>query len=160
MSNINEYKNMLKKLNVKDLKHFISVYMSHVKIKVSGKKKQELIEHILTHTDLINGKIKIKDSVFDIPVNTKDIKKLDIFSDEFGNINLKKHQKEMDDHKKLVKEKYKENILKIKNNLKNFKDIKSKERRELIEQALNSQIDIKQYDYAYKWKQRYFDKKK
>jgi hypothetical protein len=46
------YKDILNKMTVSDLKALIKKYMSHVKITVTGKKKDELIKHILKHTKL------------------------------------------------------------------------------------------------------------
>jgi hypothetical protein len=74
------YKNLLNNLDIKTLKKLISVYMKHVKITISKKTKNELIEHILKHTELKDNKIISKNIEFigpykDINQNKTDIKK-------------------------------------------------------------------------------------
>ncbi len=61
-----DYEILLQKLNVKTLKQFIKTYMNHVKITISGKKKDTLIKHILNHTSLINNAIFLKQHEFNI----------------------------------------------------------------------------------------------
>ena len=56
------YKDYLNSKNVAFLKDIIRNYMGHVKITVSGKKKSELIDHIIAHTDYQNGSIISKAS--------------------------------------------------------------------------------------------------
>ena len=56
------YKDYLNSKNVAFLKDIIRNYMGHVKITVSGKKKSELIDHIIAHTDYQNGNIVSKAS--------------------------------------------------------------------------------------------------
>jgi hypothetical protein len=68
---MDDYKKMLNSLDILSLKSFIRKYMSHVKILVSKKKKEELIEHIMKHTELRNGKVVLKSGEFDIPAKVK-----------------------------------------------------------------------------------------
>ena len=68
---MDDYKKMLNSLDVLSLKAFIRKYMSNVKIIVSKKKKEELIEHIMKHTELRNGKVVLKSGEFDIPAKVK-----------------------------------------------------------------------------------------
>ena len=49
---MNEYEKLLHSLTVLELKQIIKRYISHVKITVTGKKKTELIKHIMWHTKL------------------------------------------------------------------------------------------------------------
>ena len=56
------YKDYLNSKSVPALKEIIRNYMKHVKINVSGKKKSELVAHILSHTDYQNGSIVAKAS--------------------------------------------------------------------------------------------------
>lgn len=66
-----EYKKLLNGLDLKSLKGFIKKYMKHVKILVSKKKKEELIEHIMEHTELRDGKVFLKITDFDLPEKIK-----------------------------------------------------------------------------------------
>jgi hypothetical protein len=69
-----EYENMLKKLSIKDLKSLIKTYMKEIKITITGKKKKELVEHILKHTEFKNNKITLKSKTFDLPEKQQDDK--------------------------------------------------------------------------------------
>ncbi len=61
------YEEHLKKCNIQTLKQIIKKYMTHVKILVTGKSKGVLIQHILQHTKLIDGRIYLKPINFDVP---------------------------------------------------------------------------------------------
>jgi hypothetical protein len=74
---MDDYKKMLNSLDMKTLKGFVKQYMSHLKITTSKKTKDELIEHIMKHTELRNGKVVLKDVEFDTPkAKTKEIKEV------------------------------------------------------------------------------------
>lgn len=62
-----EYKKHLNSLTVKSLKELIKKYMNHVKIIVSKKTKNQLIEHIMEHTELKNNMIVLKNTEFNLP---------------------------------------------------------------------------------------------
>lgn len=68
-----DYKSMLSKLSIIQLKQIIKQYMTAVKIVVSKKSKEELIEHILKHTEFRNNKITIK-SHDDVDIETPKMK--------------------------------------------------------------------------------------
>jgi hypothetical protein len=61
-----EYKKYLKSKKVVELKNIARSYIKHVKFAFTGVKKGELINHLLKHTMLEDGKIKVIDS--DVPV--------------------------------------------------------------------------------------------
>jgi len=61
-----EYKKFLKSKKVVELKNIARSYIKHVKFAFSGAKKNELINHLLKHTMLEDGKIKVIQS--DIPI--------------------------------------------------------------------------------------------
>jgi hypothetical protein len=69
-----EYENMLKKLSIKDLKSLIKTYMKEIKITITGKKKKELVQHILNNTEFKNNKITLKSKTFDLPEKQQDDK--------------------------------------------------------------------------------------
>ena len=66
-----EYTKYLNKILTKDLKTLIKKYITHVTIRVSGKSKKQLIEDIMNHTELINGKIYLKPISFELPPSLK-----------------------------------------------------------------------------------------
>jgi hypothetical protein len=70
-----EYENMLNKFSVLELKGIIKTYMAEVKIVMTGKKKSQLIEHILKHTELKDGKIVLKSKSLELPEPKKQDKK-------------------------------------------------------------------------------------
>jgi hypothetical protein len=70
-----DYRNLLNLLDISSLKAFVKKYMTHVKILVSKKKKEELIEHIMEHTELRDGKVFLKLGEFDIPYKVAKEKK-------------------------------------------------------------------------------------
>jgi hypothetical protein len=70
-----EYENMLNKFSVLELKGIIKTYMKEIKITSSKKKKSELIEHILKHTELKDGKIVLKSKSLELPEPKKQDKK-------------------------------------------------------------------------------------
>ena len=55
-----DYKTELDKLSINEIKQFIKDYNLHTKIIISGKKKDDLINEVLKHTELHNGKIYMK----------------------------------------------------------------------------------------------------
>jgi hypothetical protein len=55
-----DYRERLNILSLKELKQFIKVYNLHTKIVMTKKKKEELIEEVLKHTELRNGVIYMK----------------------------------------------------------------------------------------------------
>jgi len=61
-----DYKYFLECLRVNDLKDIIRRYMKHVNISYSGKKKNELISHIMEHTKLEKNKIVVNSDSLDI----------------------------------------------------------------------------------------------
>jgi len=70
------YKELLNVLTVKQLKTLIRDYMNHMKITVSKKKKNELISHLLEHTEIRNEKIVLKDNFKrDLPKPNEKVKK-------------------------------------------------------------------------------------
>lgn len=62
-----EYKNFLNSLSLNAIKKFIKTYMAHVKIVMTRKGKDELIKHIMKHTQLKGDKIVLKKASFDMP---------------------------------------------------------------------------------------------
>ena len=78
-----DYENFLKTLSVRELKTLIKKYTSHVKILVTGKTKPQLIEHLLTHTELKENKVVTKKiNIGDLPQKQK---KEETKKDEFSN---------------------------------------------------------------------------
>lgn len=73
-----EYKDILNKLTISDLKELIRRYMKEVKIKITGLKKEELIEHILKHTEYKDKKIvsKIVNVDYNISSYSRNIKEI------------------------------------------------------------------------------------
>ena len=85
----NVYQKVLNSLTVKDLKQIIRDYMSHLKITMSKKTKDQLITHILEHTD-INDRGEIRNKVYSvhtIPKKKEQIKKI-----TFGEPKIKKYE--------------------------------------------------------------------
>jgi hypothetical protein len=61
-----EYKNYLSSLTVTNIKKICSYFNKHIKIVISKKTKDELIEHLLEHTEKDrNGNIIIKKKYLD-----------------------------------------------------------------------------------------------
>ena len=58
-----KYDLFLNKMKVDELKDIIRKYKLHVTFSMSGKKKQELINHLVNHTDLVNNEIVLKNKV-------------------------------------------------------------------------------------------------
>lgn len=73
---MSEYKELLNKMKVSELKQIIRAYMKDVKITMNKKKKNELIAVLLEHTDLIDGEITTKKIEIDIDdiINEKEKK--------------------------------------------------------------------------------------
>ncbi len=92
-----EYSKYLNKILAKDLKTLIKKYITHVTIRVSGKSKKQLIEDIMKHTELINGKIYLKPISFELPPSLKKEMKPKIEEQE----HVKDHIKTIDEEIKL-----------------------------------------------------------
>jgi hypothetical protein len=103
------YSFFLKNLTSDVLKKIIRTYMSHVKIIVSKKTKNELIDHILEHTILEGDKIITKKSTFNVPEIKKKVSK----KVESKKIDKKELQKEQN-----------ESSIKEKNTTQKIEDIK------------------------------------
>lgn len=76
-----EYKKYLKSKKVVELKNIARSYIKSIKFKYTGAKKIDLINHLLKHTMLEDGEIKVIDSVVPVQVlvkgrNEDSIKKL------------------------------------------------------------------------------------
>ena len=91
----NVYQNVLNSLTVKELKQIIRDYMSHLRITMSKKSKQQLIDHIIEHTK-INDKGEIKNKVY--LVHTIPKKK-----DSVKSKKVKKPKEEEEDYIKPIK---------------------------------------------------------
>jgi hypothetical protein len=92
---MSDYKKLLNALTLTNIKALVRTYISHVKIVMSKKSKDELIEHIMKHTELVDGKIKTKPISFDMVKNKEKV------------VKEKKEKPKKDDEKpkKVVKEK-------------------------------------------------------
>lgn len=56
------YDALLNKLKVKELKELIKAHITHVKVNVSKKKKEDLIKDLKKHTKYVNNEIVLKES--------------------------------------------------------------------------------------------------
>jgi hypothetical protein len=92
---MSDYKKLLNALTLTNIKALVRTYISHVKIVMSKKSKDELIEHIMKHTELVDGKVKTKPISFDMVKNKEKV------------VKEKKEKPKKDDEKpkKVVKEK-------------------------------------------------------
>jgi hypothetical protein len=66
-----DYEKFLKSKKVVELKNIARSYIKHIKFAFTGVKKDELIKHLLKHTMLEDGQIKVVDSVVPIKVLIK-----------------------------------------------------------------------------------------
>jgi hypothetical protein len=140
------YKDFLNSQSVDQLKNIIRTYMSKVKIVMSKKKKEELIDHIMMHTNYVNNKIVLKEHSFDIPAKRevkkkevkkeekpKEVKKEQLIDKVEKNLKLKKEEEFLNDYKKSS-----DNLEKVKNNLgklyNNFK--------KTLEEVNNNNLDL------------------
>jgi len=64
-----EYKTYLQSLSRKELQDIARAYMAHVEFKYTEIKKNDIIDHLLKHTERVNDVIKIKEYI----INTDDI---------------------------------------------------------------------------------------
>jgi hypothetical protein len=126
-----EYKKLLNGLDVKSLKAFIKKYMSHVKILVSKKKKEELIEHILEHTELRDGKVISKSGEFNLPTKIKQEPK------EKKEPKKEEPKKEEPKKEKPKEEPKKEELL---DKVLRFDKEKEKDKDKITEKVVNKQI--------------------
>ena len=56
------YDALLNKLKVNELKELIKAHITHVKVHVSKKKKEDLIKELKKHTKYVNNEIVLKES--------------------------------------------------------------------------------------------------
>jgi hypothetical protein len=66
-----DYEKFLKSKKVVELKNIARSYIKHIKFAFTGVKKGELVNHLLKHTMLEDGKIKVIDSVVPVKVLIK-----------------------------------------------------------------------------------------
>jgi hypothetical protein len=66
-----DYEKFLKSKKVVELKNIARSYIKHIKFAFTGVKKDELIKHLLKHTMLEDGQIKVVDSVVPVKVLIK-----------------------------------------------------------------------------------------
>ena len=104
---MDEYKQLLSKMSVKDLKSLVRAYMADVKITMTKKKKHELIEILLDHTELIKGEIATKKIKIDydgfLTEQEKKEKKQYLKSQHGEFITKEEIKKETKEHEKKVK---------------------------------------------------------
>lgn len=140
------YKDFLNSQSVDQLKNIIRTYMSKVKIVMSKKKKEELIEHIMMHTNYVNNKIVLKEHSFDIPAKQevkkkevkkeekpKEVKKEQLIDKVEKNLKSKEEQNFLDDYNKSLK------------NLEESKDYlgdKYKEFKKTLEDVNNKNLNL------------------
>ena len=68
---MSDYESKLNELNLKELKSFIKMYNLHTRIVMTKKKKNDLIQEVLKHTEYINNKVHLKsDIINDLPIPT------------------------------------------------------------------------------------------
>jgi Glu-tRNA(Gln) amidotransferase subunit E-like FAD-binding protein len=77
-----KYDFYLNKLTVKELKDIIKKYKLHVLFTMSGKKKSELVNHLLDHTDLIGNEIVLKNKVIVPSTDRNSVKKINKVRDK------------------------------------------------------------------------------
>jgi hypothetical protein len=97
---MSDYKKLLNALTLTNIKALVRTYISHVKIVMSKKSKDELIEHIMKHTELVDGKVKTKPISFDMVKNKEKVKKEKVVKEK-----KEKPKKDDEKPKKVVKEK-------------------------------------------------------
>ena len=106
---MSDYKKLLNALTLTNIKGLVRTYISHVKFTVAKKSKDELIEHIMKHTELVGGKVKTKSVSFDMVKNKEKVVKEKVVKEKVKKEKVVKEKKEKakkDDEKpkKVVKE--------------------------------------------------------
>jgi len=97
---MSDYKKLLNALTLTNIKALVRTYISHVKFTVAKKTKDELIEHVMKHTELVDGKVKTKPISFDMVKNKEKVKKEKVVKEK-----KEKAKKDDEKPKKVVKEK-------------------------------------------------------
>ena len=97
---MSDYKKLLNALTLTNIKALVRTYISHVKFTVAKKTKDELIEHIMKHTELVDGKVKTKLISFDMVKNKEKVKKEKVVKEK-----KEKPKKDDEKPKKVVEEK-------------------------------------------------------